>query len=216
MDSSDNSALKTERIDVRGDGRIILYKRPGLKNPKWQARLRIPGTNQYKVISTRSSKQSFAESFATDLYDELNFRVKNGGSIGAKTFSQIFDEWENSVNLMQPKDRTGLKCGTVERVRIYALKYFGPMKIDEIKSTDFQQFWQWRKVNYNPMRPSNDTLGRERTAILGLFKFAERFGHISKIPDSTPPRQSNQRRPTFTKQEWAVIIAKMDAWVSKC
>lgn len=31
--------LNEERHDVRGDGRIILYKREGLKNPKWQARI---------------------------------------------------------------------------------------------------------------------------------------------------------------------------------
>ena len=24
-----------EQIDVRGNGRIVLYKRPGLKKPKW-------------------------------------------------------------------------------------------------------------------------------------------------------------------------------------
>ena len=34
--------LNEERHDVRGDGRIILYKREGLKNPKWQARIRVP------------------------------------------------------------------------------------------------------------------------------------------------------------------------------
>ena len=33
-------AVDTEdRIDLRGDGRVILYKRAGLKDPVWQARI---------------------------------------------------------------------------------------------------------------------------------------------------------------------------------
>lgn len=137
MQHSDKSHSATERIDVRGDGRIILYKRLGLKNPKWQARLRIPGASQYKIVSTKSSKLRVAESFANDLYDELYHHVKRGGSVRPKTFRQVFEEWENSVNLMQSVHKFGVTSGTVERVRTYALKYFGPMRIDGIKPTDF-------------------------------------------------------------------------------
>jgi len=42
-----------DRIDVRGDGRVILYKRPGLKNPKWQARIRVPNATGCQSASKR-------------------------------------------------------------------------------------------------------------------------------------------------------------------
>lgn len=200
-----------ERHDVRGDGRILLYKRSGLKNPKWQVRLRVPGAAGYKVISSKSAKLSVAEAFANNLYDELYHHVRAGGSIRSKTFSQIFSEWETSVNLMGSA-RLAAVSGTVERVRAYALKFFGPMKIDEIKSTDFQNFWQWRHENFNRIRPSNNTLGRERTAILGLFKFAEKLGHITKVPDTTAPKGDHRRRPSFTESEWNNIAQSLDAW----
>lgn len=201
-----------ERIDVRGDGRIMLYKRPGLKNPKWQVRLRIPGAKEYKIVSTRTAKLSAAEAFAQNLYDDLSLTIRGGGSIRSKTFNQVFHEWAASIQLMENVRLRESKSGTVERVRRYAVQYFGTKKIDEIKSSDFQHFWHWRKENYAKVCPSNNTLGRERTAILAVFKYAERFGYISKIPQSSAPAAKPERRPTFTRQEWTTITDKMDDW----
>jgi hypothetical protein len=45
------------RIDLRGDGRVILYKRLGLKDPLWQARVRVPNSNGYKRITTNTLDQ---------------------------------------------------------------------------------------------------------------------------------------------------------------
>ena len=42
------------RIDLRGDGRIILYKRAGLKDPVWQASIRVPSSTCYKRVATKS------------------------------------------------------------------------------------------------------------------------------------------------------------------
>ena len=42
------------RIDLRGDGRIILYKRVGLKVPVWQARIRVTSSTVYKRVATKS------------------------------------------------------------------------------------------------------------------------------------------------------------------
>ena len=71
----------SERIDVRGDGRIILYKREGLKNPKWQARIRVPNATGYKIISTKAVRLGEAERIAIEVYDDLLQRVKSGGSL---------------------------------------------------------------------------------------------------------------------------------------
>ncbi len=45
------------RIDLRGDGRVILYKRDNLKDPVWQVRVRVPNSTGYKRISTKTSDQ---------------------------------------------------------------------------------------------------------------------------------------------------------------
>ncbi len=210
--SKNSQSEQDERIDVRGDGRIILYKRAGLKNPKWQVRLRIPGASGYKIVSTKSSKLSAAEGYANNLYDELYHHVRRGGSIRTRTFAQVFQEWESTRLLMQPSHQKQVRCGTADRVRAKALEFFGLMKIDEINTADFESYWRWRQHNYSRVAPTNNTLGRERTAILSLFRFAEQMNYISKIPTSTSPKQNKERRPTFSKQEWAAIASKMDAW----
>lgn len=201
-----------EQVDVRGDGRVLLYKRAGLKKPNWYARLRIPGASGYKIVSTKTSRLSTAEGYANNLYDELYHHVKRGGSIRTRTFGQIFKEWENARAQMRPAHQKQAVCWTVERVRAKALEYFGGMKIDEISPADFENYWRWRQHNFSRVAPTNNTLGRERTAILSLFRFAEQMNHISKIPTSTAPKQNKERRPTFTKQEWTAIASKMDAW----
>ena len=45
----------SNQIDVRGDGRIGLYKREGLKNPKWQVRVRVPNSSGYKIVSSKTA-----------------------------------------------------------------------------------------------------------------------------------------------------------------
>jgi integrase len=65
-----------EQIDIRGDGRIILYKRPGLKKPKWQARIRVPNANRYKIVTTKTDNLVEAQVFASNLYEELYYTVK--------------------------------------------------------------------------------------------------------------------------------------------
>ena len=89
------------RIDLRGDGRVILYKRDNLKDPVWQARVRVPNSTGYKRITTKTSDQREAERFALNYYEELYIHVKTGGSIKSKTFKQVlFPVSTNGTDLM--------------------------------------------------------------------------------------------------------------------
>ena len=71
--------FESDPIDVRGDGRVMLYMRKGLKKPKFQTRIRVPGSTGYKRVSTGTGDQRAAERFALNLYDELALHVKAGG-----------------------------------------------------------------------------------------------------------------------------------------
>lgn len=155
-----------DRIDLRGDGRIILYKRAGSKDAVWQARIRVPNSTGYKRVTTKASRQREAERFALDLYEDLYLHVKSGGSIQSRTFKQVFEEWKKHVATMGHTRQGGSWDATIDRIETYAVKFFGPMKIDTIGPKEFADFWVWRKSNYNRSRPSNGTLRRERTSIL--------------------------------------------------
>jgi len=47
----------SQKVDVRGDGRVVIYLRDGLKRPIWQARIRVPNSTGYKVVSTKTENQ---------------------------------------------------------------------------------------------------------------------------------------------------------------
>ena len=51
------------RIDLRGDGRVILYKRDNLKDPVWQAPVRVPNSTGYKRIPAKTADQCKIEHF---------------------------------------------------------------------------------------------------------------------------------------------------------
>jgi integrase len=204
-----------EKIDVKGDGRIILYKREGLKNPKWQARIRVPNSGGYKVITTKTDNLREAERFAVNYYEDLYIHVKSGGSIKSKTFAQVFAEWETATKTMGHTRQGGSWDATVVRLKTTALPYFGAKKIDAITELEFSDYWMWRKNNFSKKKPSNATLRRERTCLMPVFRFAVSRGYISQVPTTNPPKATADRRPTFTLDEWRMIYTKARLWVKE-
>jgi integrase len=204
---------ESERIDVRGDGRIILYKREGLKNPKWQARIRVPNANSYKTATTKTTDVVKAQVFALNLYEELYFRVKAGGSVNSKTFKQVFDEWAKSVRQQGQTRQGGSWDSTIERVRSYGLEYFGAKRIDEIKTRDFAEYWDWRRSNFKRKPPSNASLKREKVCLVPVFKFARQRSYITTLPEIETASFKPRRRSTFTGAEWQTLYTQSAAWV---
>ena len=119
-----------DQRDLRGDGRVILYKRSDLKNPKWQVRIRVPNASGYKVVSAKTDDIREAERFALNLYEDTYLHVKAGGTVQSKTFKQVFEEWKKYVTTMGHTRRGGSWESTINRVAIYALPFFGSKKID--------------------------------------------------------------------------------------
>ena len=204
-----------ERIDVRGDGRIILYKRDGLKKPKWQARIRVPNATGYKIVTTKSADLTEAQVFAINLYEKLYFNVKAGGTLSSKTFKQTYEEWVKSLQTQGHTRQGGSWDATIERVKSYALDYFGQKRMSDLKSIDFADYWTWRKTNYSRKQPSNGTLKRERTCLMPLLKFAKKRGYLTEIPEMEAPSAKSQRRSTFTDAEWTKLYTKARAWVKE-
>lgn len=209
----DKTSEVEERIDVRGDGRVILYKREGLKNPKWQTRIRVPNATGYKIVTTKTADVNEARVFATNLYEKLYFDVKAGGTLSSKTFKQTFDEWEKSLKTQGHTRQGGSWDDTIERVRSYALGYFGQKRMSDLKTMDFADYWNWRKTNYSRKAPTNGTLKRERTCLIPLLKFAKKRGYLTEIPEIEAPQFKGQRRSTFTDAEWKTLYTKARAWV---
>lgn len=205
-------SVSREYEDLRGDGRIVLFLREG-KKPKYYVRLKIPNSDKYKTISTKTSDRNESVRISMDLYDEYYHKVKMGGTVVSRTYKDVFDEWsKNRTNSYKQNSNDR----TVEYVGVYSVDYFGKMLIDKISSKDFHEYFDWRKQNYKKKIPSNETLNRERTSIQSLFKYSYQRGYITN-PISIPKLKTNgvSRRPTFTMNEWKKITKGMKRWVEE-
>ena len=137
------NAHKQKYDDLRGDGRIVLFLREG-NVPKYSVRLKVPGTSNYKVLSTKTADRNEAVRRAMDLYDELYHQVRTTGSIHSNTYADVFERWKqsrlNSYGEALKKDRTVEYAGT------YSLDFFAKMRINQITPKDFHKYWDWRKL----------------------------------------------------------------------
>jgi integrase len=206
---------QADYIDLRGDGRIVLYQRSGLKRPKWQARISVPNSTGYKVVSTKTDNLDQAKHFATNLYEELYFKVKAGGTLRSKTFKQVFEEWEKSLASSGPTRLGGSWTDTVARVRSYALGYFGAKSISELTDRDFNDYWMWRRTNFAKKAPSAATLKREKVCLMPVFRFAKSRGYIQETPLLETPKFKASRRSTFTDGEWRTFYSAARRWVEE-
>lgn len=201
--------------DLRGDGRIVLYKRDQSSN--YYVRMKVyqlDGAYKYKVKSLRTKVRKEAVQKGFDLYEDLSFHIKSGGQLDKRTYRDVFNEWKksksNRYNKSSKTDRT------VEYVELYSLDYFGQMDFDRITTKDFHRFWDWRRVNFKRKKPSDETLNRERTSIQSLVKFGFQRGYVNELID-IPKIKTNgiSRRPTFTLAEWKQITRGMKKWVNE-
>ena len=81
--------FETNQIDLNNNGRVILYQRPDVKNPKWQCRISVAGSTGYKIISTRETDQSKAERIALAKYEKLYFKVRRCGFLKGRPFNVV-------------------------------------------------------------------------------------------------------------------------------
>jgi hypothetical protein len=118
--------------DVRGDGRIVLYRRADTESPNWTARLKIPDTVGYVVKSTKTSDDFEARRFAEDLYFQLEGRARRGESVNAPLFKRVFEEWMASLSMDRKVRSARYIDGNVRRIEIWALPRLGNQLIDRL------------------------------------------------------------------------------------
>ena len=199
--------------DLRGDGQIVIYKRDDSSN--YYVRLKVfdqNGDYKFRVRSLKTKDRNQALTAAFKTHEEITFHLKSGGNLDGRTYRKVFDEWKqskhNSYTDKVKVDRT------VEYAGLYSLDYFGSMIFDRVTAQDFHQYWDWRKVNYKRRKPSHDTLNRERTAIMSIFKFGYQRGYIKELFEIPKLKTKGiTRRPTFTLAEWKKITKGMRSWV---
>lgn len=196
--------MGTGRIDLRGDGRVIIWAR-GAKGI-YQARIKVPNSTGFILKTTNTTKLHEATAFATNLYDELYYKVREGGTLkSSPTTEAVFKEWE--------KHDTRTKItSTVAR---YFVPFFRTTPLDKV--TNLTDFWLHRTTNFIKKRPSNNTIIREQTYIKAMLRYAKAKGYITTIPELNPleTRPHKAKRPTFTPKEWTKLTDAIPSWLTE-
>ena len=198
--------FETNQVDVNGDGKVIIYQRPDVKNPKWQCRISVSGSTGYKRFSTKETSQRAAERVALAKYEELYFKVKRGGSLNGKPFKDVYQEWERSFD--NPTDH---QQGMIRKVEILAIEFLKSKPIDEITEGDLLDIMgELRSKNF-----STSTIRSYRTALNSLFGFAKTKGYLQLVPDIPAPSLIRNPRPDFSRNDWDTLTRYMREWVKQ-
>src|SRR4051794_39143079 len=118
--------------DVRGDGRIILYRRADTVSQNWSVRLKIPGHPGYIVKSAKTADDYEARRFAEELYYRLEGRAHRGEAIKSPTFKQVFEEWRAGKTLEQALRSSKYISANIRQMEIWAVPHLGHQLIAAI------------------------------------------------------------------------------------
>jgi integrase len=217
-------AYYNEKIDVRGDGRIILYKRlnrQGVISPTWFMRISLPLSKSkgYFQATTKETNQNLASSIALAKYDELYNRVKNGGRLNTVPFSKLYEEWSKYWMATSTQKYEDYKVQKITNVGNYPLKYFTTVKndmgVNEINDNIIAEYFIWRKQNsYNHVNgkkyiPAATTINNEIVSLNHFFEYGKSKGYLTDKPVMKRASLTGNRRPTFTPQEMKTIYKCM-------
>lgn len=187
-------------LDLRSDGRIVLYKRADHQNPKWTVRIKVPRTKGFVVKSAKTSDDFDARRFAEELYYQLEGRARRGKSIRAPTFRRLFEEWSRVLERDTPADKWAQVKGDLRRLELWALQFLGGYKVDLLTDDVMAQYLEWRCQQQPTPAPS--TLSKERSTLNHLFRYARRKRHIKEVPDVPIKRIKPNPRPDIPDAEW--------------
>ena len=204
--------FETNQIDVRGDGKVILYQRPDHKVKKWQARISVEGASGYVRFSTKMSDQKDAERVALDKYFELKNKVDKGGSLQGKTVKQTYDEWVEYLPLVSMNNSEEYINENSQKVKRVCVDYFKSKPIGDITNTDAHEmmakYLQGRDL-------ASSTIRGTRAALNLFFKFALDRDYIKTLPSIPVPSLKKNPRPEFKKDEWAKLTTFVRKWVEE-
>jgi integrase len=197
--------FELEQVDVTGDGRVVLYKRPNLKQPKWQARIRVTGATGYKRFSTQETNLAKAQQIALSRYEELYFKVKQGGSLNDKTVQKVYKEWVKSIEL----DNRNQDIMYARQVELRLLPLLGGIGITDVSAGDLSD------IIKSISNLASSTRRSYRTAFNRFFAYAYSKKYVTAKPAIEAPALKRNPRPDFSNDEWRKLYTFMRTWVTQ-
>ena len=195
------------------DGEVRVYRRE--RSKRWQAAFSIDG-NPIR-ISTGKRNLNEAKEVARDIYLEYKFRHKNDLPIVTKKFSDV-------ARLAIADMRKQLDGGLGKKVYLhyivcieqYLIPFFGAQYVTSIDYEKIQSFYDWRRAKMG-REPKASTLNTHNSAMNRVFDEAVARGFLAQkdVPILLNKGEKSERRPDFTREEYATMIRKLPHWIKQ-
>lgn len=195
------------------DGEVRVYRRE--RSKRWQAAFSIDG-NPIR-ISTGKRNLNEAKEVARDIYLEYKFRHKNDLPIITKKFSDV-------ARLAIADMRKQLDGGLGKKVYLhyivcieqYLIPFFGAQYLTSIDYEKIQSFYDWRREKMG-REPKASTLNTHNSAMNRVFDEAVARGFLAQkdVPILLNKGEKSERRPDFTREEYATMIRKLPHWIKQ-
>jgi integrase len=194
------------------EGEVRVYRRE--RSKRWQAAFVIDG----HTIRISTGKRDLAEAkeYARDTFLEYKFRHKNDLPVVTKKFSDV-------AKLTIVDMRKQLDAGLGRKVfadyivciERYLIPFFGAQYVTSIDYEKIQDFYEWRRAKMG-REPKASTLNTHNSAMNRLFEEAVARGFIAhkSVPLMVNRGEKSERRPDFTREEYATLIRKMPSWIN--
>jgi integrase len=194
------------------DGEVRVYRRE--RSKRWQAAFVIDGDTIR--ISTGKRDLAEAKEYARDTFLEYKFRHKNDLPIVTKKFSDV-------AKLAIVDMRKQLDAGLGRKVfadyivciERYLIPFFGAQFVTSIDYQKIQDSYEWRRAKMG-REPKASTLNTHNSAMNRVFEEAVARGFIAhkSVPLMVNRGEKSERRPDFTREEYATLIRKMPSWIN--
>jgi len=195
------------------DGEVRVYRRE--RSKRWQVAFSIDG-NPIR-ISTGKRNLNEAKEVARDIYLEYKFRHKNDLPIVTKKFSDV-------ARLAIADMRKQLYGGLGKKVYLhyivcieqYLIPFFGAQYVTSIDYEKIQSFYDWRREKMG-REPKASTLNTHNSAMNRVFDEAVARGFLAQkdVPILLNKGEKSERRPDFTREEYATMIRKLPHWIKQ-
>ena len=195
------------------DGEVRVYRRE--RSKRWQAAFVIDGHTIR--ISTGKRDLSEAKEYARDTFLEYKFRHKNDLPVVTKKFSDV-------AKLTIADMRKQLDAGLGRKVYAdyivcierYLIPFFGSQYVTSINYEKIQQFYEWRRAKMG-REPKASTLNTHNSAMNRVFEEAVARGFLAhkNVPLLVNRGEKSERRPDFSREEYATMIRKLPSWITQ-
>ena len=195
-------------------------------------RFSMGGKQIRKSLETDNADE--AQHRAYEIWGEANYRVKNGLTAMVRPFSVVAEEFISLITLESERDERSEyhPRDWPPVIRRYLVGFFGDKPIDTIREPDIERYVEWRR-QYWVSGPGKDiefiryerngrilrrsarheipSISRQRGELVivrALFQQSIKWGYSSKlkIPDIRVRNHGDNRRPSFTPEEFELLI----------